>query len=303
MNRYPKNQKGIVWVPIMIWSIVISGSIFIAQDAVKRGYITIDSPNILKQTPSPQPTISPTPLPVYQPTPAPIPTKSPSQGQVQRLIQNNQNTQTTQGRTGRIVKYKEYCKGGKEISVYESELITKKAADGNTYSMTKDDWDCSERDQKQKQNPPTQPATINCYDPVTKKNYQVSKETCDKWVQEYNQTPSYTPPQYYSCTICYHYSFGDNCYTYDSLYKTKEECDAQQQKINQIGNTTPTPTPDNSVDQHNAQVTSCQSSVRSRYEGLLQSCNQYGGGSSGQACRQIYTDQRQREYDACGTLY
>lgn len=49
-------------------------------------------------------------------------------------------------RTGKIIKYKEYCKGGQEISVYESELITKKAADGNTYSMTKEDWACSERD-------------------------------------------------------------------------------------------------------------------------------------------------------------
>lgn len=48
-------------------------------------------------------------------------------------------------RTGNIVSYKEFCKGGMEISVYENELITKTTSDGQTFSMTKDDWACFEK--------------------------------------------------------------------------------------------------------------------------------------------------------------
>lgn len=47
-------------------------------------------------------------------------------------------------RTGKIVSYNEYCTG-KQISVYENELITKVSnKDGKTYSMTKQDWVCYE---------------------------------------------------------------------------------------------------------------------------------------------------------------
>lgn len=285
------NQKGFIIAPVVWW---ILGAIVVASVAVKDSFISLESPpktqeEITINTPT-------TPLPTYKPSPTPTPKPSPK-GQVQGVTSNNQNPTTAQGRTGKIIKYKEFCKGGQEISVYENELITRKAfSDGKIYSMTKDDWGCSDRNSAVAKQP-TNTQTTNIYTtPYTTLYY----------------TP-YTPTQYYSCTLCSHYSFGDSCSTYNYLYKTKEECDVEQQRINQLyGSSTtpqpttqPTPTEDQAqsiIDQHNAQVTSCQSAVRSRYEGLLQSCNQYGG-SAAQACRQIYEQQRQKDYDACGTTY
>jgi len=52
-------------------------------------------------------------------------------------------------RTGKIISYHEWCTG-KDILVYENELITRKSADGNTYSMTQGDWDCYENSLKNK---------------------------------------------------------------------------------------------------------------------------------------------------------
>lgn len=131
------NQKGIILMPIVVWTVVILGSILIAQDAVKKGYIQINFPSSdqvtnVAGTPSPEPTL----IPITTEEPTMVPTTN---------TQQRVNTPQVTGdgsRTGRIVKYKEYCKGGQEISVYENELITKKASDGNSYSMTKADWDC-----------------------------------------------------------------------------------------------------------------------------------------------------------------
>lgn len=135
------NQKGIVLTPLMIWAVIIVGSIFIAQDAVKQGYIQLDLPSSdqisdVSTSPSSEPTF------------IPIPTEEPTAIPTNYVEQKINTTQTTSNgsRTGRIIKYKEYCKGDQEISVYENELITKKVADGNTYSMTKTDWDCYSRD-------------------------------------------------------------------------------------------------------------------------------------------------------------
>ncbi len=47
-------------------------------------------------------------------------------------------------RTGQIIDYAELCTG-KTIKVYENEVITKVATDGKTYSRTKGDWDCLNR--------------------------------------------------------------------------------------------------------------------------------------------------------------
>lgn len=50
-------------------------------------------------------------------------------------------------RTGEIIKYHDWC-NNKNISVYENEIIVKKSSDGNTYGMTKDDWECYENSLK-----------------------------------------------------------------------------------------------------------------------------------------------------------
>lgn len=102
---------------------------------------------------------SPPPIIIASPTPSSasdlklnkdnsLDTNKKNDSKISNTVQNinsNEAAKKDGSRTGRIVKYKEYCKGGQEISVYESELITRKASDGNTYSMTKDDWDCSDK--------------------------------------------------------------------------------------------------------------------------------------------------------------
>lgn len=61
--------------------------------------------------------------------------------------------------------------------------------------------------------------------------YQLTRATCDSWK---STDKPYNPPQYYSCTLCY--SALGICSTYNSLYKTKEECDVAQKDLNQSGN-------------------------------------------------------------------
>jgi len=60
-----------------------------------------------------------------------------------RQIHANQTQDHVLSRTGKIIPYREWCTG-KEISIYENELITKPSSDGNIYSMTQGDWDCYE---------------------------------------------------------------------------------------------------------------------------------------------------------------
>lgn len=52
-----------------------------------------------------------------------------------------------------------------------------------------------------------------------------------------NTNYSYTPVNFYSCTLCFHYPSGDNCITYDTLVETKEKCDAEQAKIDRTSST------------------------------------------------------------------
>lgn len=65
--------------------------------------------------------------------------KSYTDGLVRTYKANNQPP----SRTGEIIKYHDWC-NNKDISVYQYEIIVKKSSDGNTYGMTKDDWECYE---------------------------------------------------------------------------------------------------------------------------------------------------------------
>lgn len=53
-------------------------------------------------------------------------------------------------RTGEIIKYHDWC-NNKDISIYQNEVIVKKSSDGNTYGMTKEDWECYESALKNRQ--------------------------------------------------------------------------------------------------------------------------------------------------------
>lgn len=144
----------------------------------------VPNPNLELIISSPEPSSTPTP------TSRPVPTTN-----------NEQNVNTTPvsgdgSRTGNIVSYKEYCTG-KQISVYENEIINKVSSfDGKTYGMTKGDWDCYDKNsQTQKQLANTQnnypPCTV--YYPGLKEsktyNY-TSPEQCSYW-----QERAATPPQ------------------------------------------------------------------------------------------------------------
>ena len=71
---------------------------------------------------------------------------------------------------------------------------------------------------------------------------------------------TFQPVNYYKCTLCYHnYQSSDNCVTYDSLVKTKAECDAEQAKLDSYGKSyvIPTATPtinQSAIDEYNQLV-------------------------------------------------
>lgn len=146
---------------------------------------------------SPNPNINP-PLTVSDPSTSPIFQPS-TQTLTQKVtpIQTTADPQQTQithngSRTGPIVKYHEWCTGN-YISVYENERLEQKAADGKTYYMTKDDWDCywkytnSEQNNNPNPNYVSEPPnnnkpliTCTVTYPCTGKSYtyQLDQDTC-----------------------------------------------------------------------------------------------------------------------------
>lgn len=110
------NQKGIVLSPALVWTVIIVGSILLAQDAVKRGYITIDlnhtqssvqeaneipgtplpSPPVLP-TQTPEPTFIPTPKPTIAQTPTPILKPTISGSEVFNLVNAYRRSQSLSG--------------------------------------------------------------------------------------------------------------------------------------------------------------------------------------------------------------
>lgn len=140
MNKYLKNQKGVVLPPLLIWAVVIVGSILIAQDSVKKGYIKINLPSseqveTVIATPSPEPTLIP--IPSVKPTVAPT-------TNTQQKVNTTQVTHDG-SRTGPIVDYNSYC-DHKTIKVYENELLWLTASNGKQSYSTKSDMDCYNRD-------------------------------------------------------------------------------------------------------------------------------------------------------------
>lgn len=137
-----------------------------------------------------------------------------------------------------------------------------------------------------------------------------SKTACDNYYSNNNSgsgvsnIPPYKPKSYYPCTLCYHYSSGDSCNTYNYLYETKAQCDNEQARIDSLGSSysTPTPQPTFDVDAYNAQVAQCQRDVGYKYGNIEVNCNnQFGASSATEACIQILSADRQEEYDNCGT--
>ncbi len=126
-------ESGIVWMPLIIWSVVaiIGLAVFRGGYEVARVVDNTNKESILSATAA---------QPISSPTSTPVPTQEP--------VVNNQQAATTSQqalhngtRTGNIIKYQEWCTG-KNISIYENEILNEIGADGKTYGMTKGDWNC-----------------------------------------------------------------------------------------------------------------------------------------------------------------
>lgn len=92
-------QKRFFLSPLLIWTVIILGSILIAQDAVKRGYISIDLSRNVETTSIPTPSF----IPKQTETPNPQPTKTPIPSPSQIVIpQTNQPTFTPKPTIGNL---------------------------------------------------------------------------------------------------------------------------------------------------------------------------------------------------------
>lgn len=107
---------------------------------------------------------------------------------------------------------------------------------------------------------------------IAGKTYRITKDLCAKNTGGVSGT-SYTSP-YYSCKLCYHYPSGDNCTTYNYLVKSKPECDAEQSKIDTLGNTyvIPTNSPTQTITNTNS-----SSACYDQYNSDIQTARTYGG--------------------------
>lgn len=175
-------------------------------------------------------------------------------------------------RTGRIVKYKEYCKGGQEISVYDSELITRKAFDGNTYSMTKDDWACSDRDGLALENR----QTVQTRRPNTTFQNNTNPNTGEPIV---DCVLSYGTYRVYK-SYCEQAKIEDQ-----SIQKTSKEIEEERQRLNQQQNQIPTKQGISEVQRANC---------RNAYETNVINANQFG-----QGLREFTLQQAQSDYQRC----
>jgi len=201
------NQKGIAFIPILIWTVAL---LFTGAAVAQTGLVTINlSGNQTFGIPRQQPAVIPTTYP------SPTPKISPK-GQVQGITQTNQGTQesgkaqaiTHDGsRSGPIVDYLELCTG-KTIKVYENERVPYKRITGETVYSTKGDIKCYENQINQLKQQANQP-TIT---------------TTNK-----NQPTSNNPP----CTV--YYPALDRSETYPHM--SPEDCKKEQELMKGTTNT------------------------------------------------------------------
>lgn len=283
------HQKGIAFIPVVIWSVIaLAGISTFGVVAVKSGLLTVNPPATVK-----------TPTAVYYPTPGECPS-----GQIY--------TQTG-------------CLKLDQVKGVSSQ-ITPKPTQKSVYvnpdpviDCTSSYPNCNGQSIKAKR---SECSKITCCQVGDKWSVYPSNDQCEKAQDAvYKQTqpsniqntyivPSYAPipnKPLITCVITYPCTGNSFTYQYDvescNLYKQQaiDRCPAPA--------ASPTQTPmtedqaQSLIDQHNRQVTQCQSDVRYKYQGLLQSCSQYGSSSAAEACTEIYEKKRQSEYDGCGTIY
>lgn len=223
------NQNGVAIIPVILWLVISTSGLIIFSAGTELGYNLVikNLKESIELTATPPP--SPISLPEVMGDTSEATYKQDSKTTAVQNIKPSETPKNDGSRTGRIVKYKEWCKGGIEISVYENELLTKKSSDGGTYSMTQGDWDCYEKFLASKNR---QTKQVPRSDPVPQKN-----------------TNSYTGEPIIECILSYgtyqlYKSYCEqakiedqntqaaliDCFVYGRTFKlTKKDCDYEQQ--------------------------------------------------------------------------
>lgn len=259
---------------------VLTGATILIQSV---GFMVGIRPGLPISIPSPGPVITVSPSPSSSPNMSPKVDKTPNN--TNNNQKSNQQTDNTlpvtqdSNRKGRIIEYKEYCKGGQETSIYEGELLTKKAEDGNTYSMTKDDW--------------------NCYEKSLSERRQVN--------YTYQAPSIQNNPVKINCSFSsgeYGYNFGE--LTYDECkIKSDTYWASKRQTTNTPANnsliSTPTPSPViSNTSKTQIEIDRCKSEVRAKYDSLVRGCNIRFGDTSGvYMCKYGYGQEMNKELSAC----
>lgn len=109
---------------------------------------------------------------------------------------------------------------------------------------------------------------------------------------------NYEIPTYYSCTVCYQFSTGTECKTYDTLYETKAQCESAQQEINSIASHNQVTTVDVPQSPDN-RYQNCSDQAVQSYNAAQQRANSYGSSSAGDAIRQIAKSDYNRAMQNC----
>ncbi len=162
---------------------------------------------------------------------------------------------------------------------------------------------------------------IDCIGPDGK-TFKTTKTECENFNAKWGKAPvnqvipqpaqntsgstnTYTSKNYYSCTLCYHYSDENNCYTYNYLYETKEQCNAKQSEIDSLYTTTnttntvyQTPQPTVKPD-YSYQNSQCKLGAKQWYDNQGTQC----GGSCAQAIKQLALPEYQAKIAACNVQW
>lgn len=153
-RRIMLNQKGIAFIPILIWAVAV---LLTGTAVAQTGLITIDLNGNKSLVQKVDVIPSPFPVPIEAlktPTPQPVINQQPTPQVVQQAPKYDGS------RTGRIVKYHSLCED-KDISVYENEQIPFTTRGGAKVLSTQGDIDCYYKKLKEADQQNAQPIIVN----------------------------------------------------------------------------------------------------------------------------------------------
>lgn len=236
MSNNLKNQKGIAFMPILIWSAIILIGGLVGQDVVKRGYISINIPLNVETNNVPAPIPSSIPVQTSEPTP----TSTPAQAPVAKKILPTPDPDP-------IINCNFTYTGVKKIKRSECNKSFECEIADKWYVYTSHDK-CKQDQDTYWKNYYATTGTTNTYTPPSNTNNNPNEITCsvigysksrNVWtpmltpeecdLARTNANPTSAPtPSYPPCTIFYPVLNTSSTYTYMS----PEECKTAQDKLN-----------------------------------------------------------------------